>query len=368
VIDVRLLREADRLLTVCNACRYCEGVCPVFPALERRRKFEEGDVIYLANLCHDCRACYEVCPFAPPHELDVNVPKVMATVREETYRGYSAPRFLARAFAAGTRTAAIVTLVAIGLILALMILFRSDRLFATFIGPGAFYEVIPWLAMVVPALVVSGYGLAIIGHGLVRFWRDTDGPLVTRLDPASLAAATADVLLLRQMRGGGPGCTYPDERPSHRRVIFHQAVFYGFLMTFISTSLAAFAQEILGILPPYPIASPVVLTGLVGGVLQVAGCAGLIGLKLRASSVPASQTMRSLDFAFLTLLLLVNLTGLALLTFRETAALGTLLTVHLGSVAGLFITMPYGKFVHIVYRYGALVRNRQEELSERASG
>ena len=34
--DVDLLAEAERQLDICNACRYCEGYCAVFPALERR--------------------------------------------------------------------------------------------------------------------------------------------------------------------------------------------------------------------------------------------------------------------------------------------------------------------------------------------
>ena len=33
------LEEADRLMTVCNSCRYCEGLCAVFPAMEMRRGF-----------------------------------------------------------------------------------------------------------------------------------------------------------------------------------------------------------------------------------------------------------------------------------------------------------------------------------------
>ena len=26
--------EARRSMEICNACRYCEGYCPVFPAME----------------------------------------------------------------------------------------------------------------------------------------------------------------------------------------------------------------------------------------------------------------------------------------------------------------------------------------------
>ena len=34
--------EAARQMSVCNACRYCEGLCAVFPAMELRRDFIEG--------------------------------------------------------------------------------------------------------------------------------------------------------------------------------------------------------------------------------------------------------------------------------------------------------------------------------------
>ena len=64
-----LFTEAERQLTICNACRYCEGYCAVFPALERRRELTEGDIAHLADLCHDCRACYTACMYAPPHEF-----------------------------------------------------------------------------------------------------------------------------------------------------------------------------------------------------------------------------------------------------------------------------------------------------------
>ena len=44
--------ESRRLMTICNACRYCEGFCGVFPAMMRQKTFTDQDLDYLANLCH----------------------------------------------------------------------------------------------------------------------------------------------------------------------------------------------------------------------------------------------------------------------------------------------------------------------------
>ena len=82
------LREADRLMTICNACRYCEGLCAVFPAMEMRRTFAAGDLNYLANLCHQCGACFPDCQYSPPHQFDVNVPAALAKLRNDTYAVY----------------------------------------------------------------------------------------------------------------------------------------------------------------------------------------------------------------------------------------------------------------------------------------
>ena len=81
-------------MQICNACRYCESFCAVFPAMTRRLEFSAADAHYLANLCHNCGACLHACQYAPPHEFAVNVPRAMAQVRRETY---AAVRLAARA-------------------------------------------------------------------------------------------------------------------------------------------------------------------------------------------------------------------------------------------------------------------------------
>ena len=94
----QLIGEAQRMLAICNACRYCEGYCAVFPALERRLEFGEDEIHYLANLCHNCGSCLYACQYAPPHEFQLNFPRLLAEVRAETYRKYAWPAALGGLF------------------------------------------------------------------------------------------------------------------------------------------------------------------------------------------------------------------------------------------------------------------------------
>src|SRR5580693_4651218 len=79
-------------MTICNSCRYCEGYCAVFPAMEKRLTFSEADLNYLANLCHNCGECLYACQYAPPHEFAVNIPKTLVEIRARSYRQYARPK------------------------------------------------------------------------------------------------------------------------------------------------------------------------------------------------------------------------------------------------------------------------------------
>ena len=115
--------EVARVMTICNACRYCEGFCAVFPAMTRRLEFPKDDVHYLANLCHNCGACLHACQYAPPHEFAVNVPRAMARVRLQTYSDYAWPQ----AFAGLYRRNALALALALAGGLALRLLDRPDE-------------------------------------------------------------------------------------------------------------------------------------------------------------------------------------------------------------------------------------------------
>ena len=356
VPEAKLFEEANRQLVICNACRYCEGLCPVFRAVETCRGFAKGDVFYLANLCHDCRACYYACMFTSPHEFAINIPQLLSEARLESYKQWAWPNVLARAFKE-PRMALLMADMAILLTVTVALLGIGPRhLVTSHTGPGAFYAIVPYLAMVIPAMALFFFGIAVWLRGAIRCWSETNAAGGLKLSGKSLLEAVGAVLSLRHLEGGGPGCAYPEEQPSSARRMHHAFVFWGFLTDFASTTLAFIYQDFLHRLPPYPLASAPVVCGTIGGVLLTIGAAGLIAMKRKSDGVPASERAYTMDYTFLALLGLVALTGLLTLMFRATVAMGSLLVLHLALVAALFITAPYGKFVHAVYRTLALVR------------
>ena len=355
------LTEAARLMTICNACRYCEGYCPVFPAMELRTAFSAGDVAYLANLCHDCQTCYYACQYAPPHEFAVDVPAAFAKLRVATYEEESRPRVLSKLLRNGRLAIALTCIAApiVVVLLTLLLAGTADSLSAHR-GTGAFYEVVPYPAMVAPALATLLWSASILGLGFARFWRRIGGRPAQLLDLRAHLRTLFDAMTLEHMQGGGEGCTYPDERFSNSRRRFHHLVAWGFGLDLASTTVAAFYEHFLDRVAPYPIWSWPVGLGTAGGIAMVIGCAGLLAMKRRVAGEPSNDATRSMDVSFLVLLFLVSLTGLLLLALRDTAAMGLLLAAHLGVVASLFLTLPYGKFAHVVYRYAALLQNTIE--------
>jgi len=363
-----LLTEANRQLTICNACRYCEGYCAVFPALERRSVLREGDLALLANLCHDCRACYQACMYTPPHEFGVNVPAVLSEARLESYRRYAWPGAIAGlirhpgwAAVGSSLLVAVLALVAIALRAGLGGVVTQQT------GPGAFYRLIAYEVMAVAGLGVAAAALALLLGAFGRLWRDVGGTGRELLAPGLWASAVLDAATLRYLRGGGGGCYYPDTaRPSRARRVHHHVLVAGFALAFAATVAAAIEQDLGGSLPPYPLLSPPVLLGLAGGLGLMTGAGGLLLMKrheMAAAGGVAGPRTRGLDVAFLVLVEVVASTGVLLLVLRATGAMGPLLTAHLGAVGGLFLTAPYGKLVHALHRFAALLHDRAESAA-----
>jgi citrate/tricarballylate utilization protein len=173
--------------------------------------------------------------------------------------------------------------------------------------------------------------------------------------------AAGEAFGLRYLRGGtAGGCYYPSERTSNSRLVLHMLVFYGFVSAFVATIIAAILQDFLDQLPPYPLVSLPVVLGSLGGIAMIVGATGLLYLKQRSDRAPADPGTVDLDWIFLLSLDVVSVTGMLLLLVRDTPLMAVVLVVHLATVLALYVSAPYGKFAHFVYRYVALVQNRLE--------
>ena len=350
-----LMHEGEHLMTVCNACRYCEGYCAVWQAMERRLVFKESDLNYLANLCHNCSECYYACQYAPPHEFDINPPKTLAKIRAYTYELYVWPQPLAKAFRKNGLLVSLLTVVVlIGFLVAASASVGS-RLWQPVRG-GDVYEIIPHEVMTLTFAAVGLFAALALLIGFLRFWRNVGEAYSGIADPAALARAAKDVLRLENLDNGGAGCTYPGAESSQSLRWFHHLTFYGFLSCFVATTLGAIYYYGLGWHGPYGYTSWPVLFGTLGGIGLVIGPIGLFVLKQRSNREIEDESQYGMDVSFIVLLLLTSISGLLLLFLRDSAAMGTLLLVHLGIVMALFLTLPYGKFVHGIYRSAALLK------------
>ena len=348
--------EVGRVLQICNACRYCEGFCPVFPAMTRRLEFPKADIHYLANLCHGCGACLHACQYAAPHEFAVNVPQAMARVRATTYADFAWPAAFGAAYRRNGLVLSLALAAGLAMFLVLLLANRGTLLHAPLAGN--FYAVFPHNLLVAMFGAVFGFALLALAIGAVRFWRSiTPGELPAEgPGPASLDTAGV-VLRLTHLGGGhGEGCNDADDAWSPWRRRFHHLTFYGFALCFASTCIATLYHYALRWPAPYPLASLPVLFGTVGGVGLLIGPAGLLWLNLRRDPRHVLAEQRPMDLGFIALLLATSATGLALLAWRDGPAMALLLAVHLGVVMALFATLPYGKFAHGVYRAAALFK------------
>lgn len=348
--------EVQRQLTVCNACRYCEGFCAVFPAMTRRLEFAQADIHYLANLCHNCGACLHACQYAAPHEFEINVPKAMAKVRLDTYAEYAWPRVLGKLYQRNGLTLALASGAGLALFLCLTLMVMGN-LFTAMPG-GNFYGIFPHDTLALMFGAVFGFAILALTIGVRRFWRNVSPPAAPRPQTSAAALeAAANVARLRYLDGGhGEGCNNADDRFTLWRRRFHHFTFYGFMLCFAATGVATLYHFLLGWSAPYRVLSLPVMLGIAGGVGLLIGPAGLLWLNLRRHPEHGDEKQKPMDRGFIALLFLVSASGLALLAVRESVALGLMLAIHLGLVMAFFLTMPYSKFAHGIFRSAALLK------------
>ena len=354
VVEVR--EEARRVFEICNACRYCEGFCAVFQEMTDHRTFDVAEIDHLANLCHNCTACYHACQYKPPHEFNVNVPRTLAELRPLTWQVYAWPQPFARALETnGIAVTLAICAVLATFLIAAFALVGQDTLSSTHTGPGAFYQVIGHSTIV---FLAGGASLwAVLATTLSALaYKNVIGPM----HQVAWSAVIKDLTSLRHLGGGhGDGCNEADDAFSNRRRIYHHLTMWGFLLCFAATCVATLYELVLDRLSPFPLLSLPVILGSVGGLGLIIGPIGF--LLTNRKFHPDTRIATGMDNLFLILLLMISITGFLLLGFRETPLMGALLAVHLALVLAFFITLPYTKFVHAIYRTIAIARFHRDK-------
>jgi len=368
MLGKELVKEGEHMMRICNSCRYCEGYCAVWPAMEYRRVFTPGDLSYLANLCHDCSTCYYACQYAPPHEFAVNPPLTFSKIRRQSYEQYAWPKSLATAFRANGLVVMLVTVLAFIVFLFGIVHTQGIETLSTAVPGGNFYHITPHKVLVVAFGAAGFFSVLALAMGLIRFCRDIGEHIPGLFDPSTLTTAFKQVLRLEYLDSDGWGCTYPGEEGSQLRRWLHHFTFYGFLLCFASTTVAAIYDYVFHWQAPYSYISLPVILGTLGGIGLLIGPVGLLVLKQGRNRDITDEEQGGMDVAFLVLLILTSVSGLLLLALRATAAMGALLVIHLGIVMGLFLTIPYGKFVHGIYRFVALAKYALERKRKQALG
>lgn len=360
--------EVARQMQICNACRYCEGFCAVFPAMTRRLEFGKADIHFLANLCHNCGACLHACQYAPPHEFAVNVPQSMARVRGQTYAEYAWPASLGVLYQRNGLVVSMALALGLALFLVLAVMLKTSIWGAA--QGGDFYAIFPHNLMVSLFAPIFLFAVLALAMGVRRFLKD--------LTPATSGAATSgvaageaarDALTLKYLDGGhGEGCHESDEAYTLMRRRMHHFTFYGFALCFAATALATVYHYVFGWVAPYELPSIPKLLGAAGGVSMMIGTAGLWQLNRHRHPSHGAAEQKPMDLGFIALLFLIASTGMLLWWARGTPAMALMLCVHLGAVMALFLTMPYGKFAHGIFRSAALVRNAVEKRQPNTLG
>lgn len=352
--------EVDRILHICNACRYCESFCAVFPAMTRRLDFSVADAHYLANLCHNCSACLYACQYAAPHEFGVNVPKTLAEVRRDTYTEYAFPK----AFGALYRRNGLVVAMAVSSGVAAFLIATIVIKGSLFVHglEGEFYAIFPHNTLAAVFGAASLYSVIALAIGVTRFWQEISEPGIPVPLTTAVGEAAKSALTLQYLNGGhGDGCNNEDDAFTLWRRRFHHFTFYGFMLCFASTSVATLYHYLFGLSAPYPIFSLPVILGTLGGIGLLIGPAGLFWLNMRRNPLQMDEKQTAMDRGFIALLFFISLTGLVLVAWRDSSAMPLLLAIHLGFVMGLFVTLPYGKFAHGVFRSAALLKHAIEK-------
>jgi quinone-modifying oxidoreductase subunit QmoC len=349
-----LLKRGGETAARCYQCATCSSVCELAPAdapFPRRQMLwtQWGLADRLAAdpavwLCHQCNDCTAHCP------RDARPGDVLQTVRSLVVEGLAYPRALGRLVANARSTWPILFGVPILFWLALLGVSGLLQPPANF---HAYEQIVPHAMLYAVFFPIAGLvALAAFVSGR-RYWRAM-GEAVPRSRSflSGLWATTVDIST--HTRFGSCGT-------ARFRRMGHLLLFWGFVGAAVTSALLIVAIYLQGYEMPLPLLHPYKLLGNVSALALLIGGGILVFTRLTDRDRAGSST--AFDSFFTAVVTLVIATGvlveLARLVTASTPGLAVgLYVLHLGVVTTLFVTFPYSKFAHMLYRTLAMVHEQ----------
>lgn len=358
----KLRQRGGAAVARCYQCATCSTVCELatpdapFP---RRQMLEAqwGLADRLAGdpalwLCYQCNDCSARCP------RNARPGDVMQVLRALTVEALAAPRFMGNLVGHAARTWPLLIGVPIAFWIVLLWVFRdlaipeAPLVYEDFVPHIYIYIVYGGVSVLVLwSMVLSGKRLwDLMGAGATR-----RGSFLRHLVPVLVEVATH-----RRFAQCG------QSRP---RRWAHFALLWGFGGAAFASALLIVEIYVLGTQMPMPQTSYVKIIANGSAVLLVVGGLMLLASRLEQEADVGATT--AFDAFFLGVVLLVIFTGVATEAGRYvmTPTLACYVyVVHLGAVLTLFMTTPYSKFAHLVYRTLAMVHERMVALPQLPEG
>ncbi|MFI5340068.1 MAG: quinone-interacting membrane-bound oxidoreductase complex subunit QmoC [Candidatus Methylomirabilales bacterium] len=357
-----LRRRGGATAARCYQCATCSSVCGLAP---EDAPFPRPQMLWaqwgLADrlaahpavwLCYQCNDCTRRCP------RDARPGDVLQIVRALAIEGLAFPRVLGRLVG---RAATAWPLLIGAPILFWVALLAGTGLLSVPKGPLVYGDFVPhWLiyAVFFPVAGWVGYASWVSGR---RFWTllgdgsPRSGSFLKHLMPVLAEIATHK--------------RFASCEAARPRRFGHLFLLWGFIGAAITSGLLVVALYGFHTELPLPLEHPFKILGNVSGVLLVVG--GVLLVRNRLIDGERAGTSTAFDTFFLTVVLAVIATGVLseVGRFAFPAELAcALYVVHLGVVLSLFLTFPYSKFAHLLYRTLALVHGRMTTPPAPAEG
>ncbi len=356
----QLLERGGSTVARCFQCATCSAVCDLAPEgapFPRRQmvRAQWGMREQLAAdpalwLCHQCNDCTERCP------RDARPGDVMQVLRSLAIETLSAPPILGKLVGNARRTWPLLLGVPILFWLGLLYVWHGLKIPEP---PLVYHEFVPHPLIYVVYTSITLWVVVAFWVGGKRFW-ELSGEGVQRHGTflEHLWPALRDIATHKRFASCGPA------KP---RRWGHFALLWGFVAAAVASGLIIVAMY--GMHEELPLAQvhPAKIIGNVGAVLLVVG--GVMLLRGRLEDEDRMGRTNAFDAFFLFVVLLVAFTGV--LTelgrmFMEPTLACTIYVIHLGAVVTLFLSAPYSKFAHVLYRTLAMVHERMVAPPEAA--